>query len=132
MENFWKAADDPEGSIDKLAEIVNYINNDKSGAIDMADDIQTNADAIDVIEGNDAGKSMRQVATAVVEGLDATVTKTAGNDGLALEVVQENGVLKSVTGSIAANTYDAHGAAALVQGNTTKTVKDIEDAAATA
>lgn len=94
--------------------------------------IKTNADAIDVIEGNDAGKSMRQVATAVVEGLGATVTKTAGNDGLALEVVQENGVLKSVSGSIAANTYDAHGAAAAVQGNTTKTVKDIEDAAATA
>lgn len=94
--------------------------------------IKTNADAIDVIEGNDAGKSMREVATAVVGGLGATVNQVAGNDGLALEVVQENGVLKSVSGSIAANTYDAHGAAAAVQGNTTKTVKDIEDAAATA
>lgn len=98
----------------------------------LDNEIKANTDAIDVIEGNDAGKSMREVATAVVGGLGATVNQAAGNDGLALEVVQENGVLKSVSGSIAANTYDAHGAAAAVQGDTAKTVKDIEDAAATA
>lgn len=77
--------------------------------------IKTNADAIGVIEGTDKGQSMRQVATSVVEALDTTVSHAAGNDGLALEIVQENGLLKSVTGSIAANTYDAHGAAAAVK-----------------
>ena len=97
--------------------------------------IKTNADAIDVIEGNDAGKSMRQVATAVVETLDTTVSHAVGNDGLALEIVQENGLLKTVTGSIKANTYDAYGAAAAVQGSTTHTVADayaLADAAQTA
>lgn len=84
--------------------------------------IKTNADAIDVIEGNDAGKSMREVATSVVEGLDITVSHTAGADGLALEIVEENGLLKSVSGSIAENTYDAYGSAAAVRGETTETV----------
>lgn len=43
MENFWKAADDPVGTIDKLAEIVDYIAKDESGAVDMAADIEQNA-----------------------------------------------------------------------------------------
>lgn len=46
METFWKAADDPEGTIDKLAEIVAYIENDKSGALDMAEAIANNTEAI--------------------------------------------------------------------------------------
>ena len=60
METFWAAADDPEGTIDKLAEIVNYINSDKDGALDMAADIQANTEAINAIyapasgEGDDA------------------------------------------------------------------------------
>lgn len=53
------------------------------------------------------------IADAISE-LDADVTQTAGADGLALEVVEVDGVLTSVSGSIAANTYDAYGAAAAV------------------
>ena len=49
METFWAAADDPEGTIDKLAEIVNYINSDKDGALNMAADIQANTEAINAI-----------------------------------------------------------------------------------
>ena len=49
METFWDAADDNE-IIDKLAEIVNYINADESGALDMAGDIQANTEAIDDIK----------------------------------------------------------------------------------
>lgn len=49
METFWAAADDPEGTIDKLAEIVSYIESDKSGALDMAADIQANTEAIEAI-----------------------------------------------------------------------------------
>ena len=55
MENFWKAADDPEGAIDKLAEIIAYIENDKSGAIDMAADIKANTDAISLINHETTG-----------------------------------------------------------------------------
>lgn len=46
MELFWEAADDPEGTIDKLAEIVKYIESDKSGALTMAENIQQNTESI--------------------------------------------------------------------------------------
>ena len=95
--------------------------------------IKTNADAIDVIEGNDAGKSMRAVAgevvSATVSGLGATVNHADAGDGLTLSVTQENGVITAVSGAIAADTYDAYGAAAAVQGDTTKTVKEAYDLA---
>ena len=51
METFWAAADDPEGTIDKLAEIVNYIAADKEGALDMAADIQKNTGDISALAG---------------------------------------------------------------------------------
>lgn len=71
METFWAAADDPEETIDKLAEIVNYIESDKSGALDMAADIQANADAIAAIyavdgEGAKSGVLVDEIAR--VEG----------------------------------------------------------------
>lgn len=49
--------------------------------------------------------------TAAIDGLDSTKNQAAGADGLALEVVQENGVITSISGSIAEGTYDASGAA---------------------
>ena len=55
MEKFWEAADDPEGTIDKLAEIVAYIADDKTGALDMAADIKENADAIAAINDDKTG-----------------------------------------------------------------------------
>ena len=55
METFWSAADDPEGTIDKLAEIVAYIEADKTGALDMAADIKANTDAIAAINNSETG-----------------------------------------------------------------------------
>ena len=53
-----------------------------------------------------------QVAiTDAINGLDSTKSQAAGADGLALEVVQENGVITGISGSITAGTYDAAGAA---------------------
>ena len=57
------------------------------------------------------GGSVSDVITEAINGLDSTKTQAAGADGLALEVVQENGVITSISGSIAAETYDAYGAA---------------------
>ena len=76
METFWAAADDPEGTIDKLAEIVNYINSDKDGALDMAADIQANTEAINAIyvpasgEGDEAVPASGVLVTEItrVEG----------------------------------------------------------------
>lgn len=58
------------------------------------------------------GGSVEEQINAKVATLDATVSQTAGTDGLALQVTEVDGKLTGVTGSIAANTYDAHGAAA--------------------
>lgn len=72
METFWEAADDPEGTIDKLAEIVNYIAADKSGALDMAADIKENADAIAALT-----KSLETEITRVEGKADANTTAIA-------------------------------------------------------
>lgn len=55
------------------------------------------------------------IATEIAK-LDATVTQSAGADGLALSVTEVDGKLTGVTGSIAPNTYDAYGAAATAKG----------------
>lgn len=87
-------------------------------------EIKANAEAIKKINGNDTGSSMREVANSIVSSLGATVEHANAGDGLTLSVTQANGVITAVSGAIAANTYDAHGAAKAVQGETTKTVKE--------
>lgn len=62
----------------------------------------------------DAG-GIQSAITAAIDGLDSTKSQTAGADGLALKVVQENGVITSISGSIAEGTYDASGAAKAVE-----------------
>ena len=57
------------------------------------------------------GGSVADAITGAINALDATKTQAAGADGLALEIVQENGAITSISGSIAANTYDAYGSA---------------------
>ena len=59
--------------------------------------------------------SIQSAITAAIDGLDSTKNQAAGADGLALEVVQENGVITSISGSIAKGTYDASGAAKAVK-----------------
>lgn len=61
--------------------------------------------------GEEGEGSVSDKITDAINTLDSTKTQTAGADGLALEVVQENGVIKSISGSIAAETYDAYGSA---------------------
>ena len=72
------------------------------------------------------GGSVADAITGAINGLDSTKSQAAGADGLALEVVQENGVITSISGSIAANTYDAYGSASAVEGklNSYKTTND--------
>lgn len=82
----------------------------------------------DLEEAMGEGGGVSQQIQAAVEALDSDASQEAGADGLALSVVLADGKVTSISGSIAANTYDAYGAASDVQGETEKTVKDIEDA----
>lgn len=82
------------------------------------------------------GGSVADAITNAINGLDSTKSQVAGADGLALEVVQENGIIKSISGSIAAETYDSYGSASAVEGklNAYKTTNDkaVQDAQAAA
>jgi hypothetical protein len=63
------------------------------------------------------GGSVETQITTAIEGLDATVSQEAGDDGVSATVVETDGKLTSVSVSIAANTYDSYGAADAVQDN---------------
>ena len=58
-----------------------------------------------------ASGGIQEAINTAMSSLTGTKNQVAGADGLALEVVQENGLIKSISGSIAAGTYDAAGAA---------------------
>lgn len=66
-------------------------------------------DTVDGLTGASGG--IQGAINTAIQGLNSTKSQAAGADGLALEVVQENGLIKSISGSIAAGTYDAAGAA---------------------
>ena len=66
----------------------------------------------------DAAQTADEVSTAItnaINDLDSTASQTAGADGLALSVTQVDGKVTAISGSIAANTYDAYGAATTVK-----------------
>ena len=93
--------------------------------------VNANKASLDTLNGGAevVGSVANSVKTAI-EGLDSEKAQEAGADGLALSIRLEDGKVTELTGSIAANTYDAHGAAKAVQGETTATVKEVEDAVA--
>lgn len=131
MENFWKAADDPVGTIDKLSEIVDYISRDEQGALDMAADIEANTKAIEA-EVTRAGKAEADLQDAIdalygdaVVGTDTLGTvkdlaeeaKQAASDNLNTAkgyTDQEVGKVLGAEGDAATvkTVYGAHAAAA--------------------
>lgn len=123
---------DISGKADVATTLTGYGITDAYTKTETDSAITTKVDALNAEKsGSDAGVTVTvkevkglidTVSVDVAEGafvsdLDATVSQAAGNDGLALEVVEEDGKLKTVTGSIAANTYDAHGAASTAETN---------------
>lgn len=115
----------------------------ENGALDLSaidtrldtaeSNISKNAAAIATLNAAaDQTGSVLNTVNTKIQDLNANVSQEAGSDGLALNVVEANGVITSVSGSIKAHTYDAYGSAAAVQGQTSKTVKDVEDAASAA
>lgn len=66
-------------------------------------------DTVAGLTGDSGG--IQGAINTTITSLNSTKSQVAGADGLALEVVQENGIIKSISGSIAEGTYDAAGAA---------------------
>ena len=59
---------------------------------------------------------------AAIQALDSTASQSAGADGLALSITIVDGEVTSISGSIAANTYDSYGSASTAQTNAINTV----------
>ena len=117
-----------EGEKETLTERLASIKNGASADVTALEEkVNTNKAAIDVLNGDvkTAGSVDKKINDKVVS-LVSTVSQDAAeaNGQLALTVVQENGTLKSVSGSIKAGTYDAAGAAAAVLGDDADTVED--------
>lgn len=149
VDTFFADADLTAQAKDTLKEIQEYINSDVEAAASMTASIKKNSDAISALDTKvgaipeDANaatvidyvdkkveaektRSDNAIKTAV-EALDANLSQEAGADGLALHLTEVDGKITAISGSIAENTYDAHGAAKAVQGATTKTVKELEE-----
>lgn len=74
------------------------------------------------------GGSVSDAITSAIENLDATVstvTEDTPAPEVAITITETDGKLTGVTASIKANTYEAYGAAAAVQGVTTETVASV-------
>lgn len=116
--------DEKETLTERLASIKNGASADVTA---LEEKVNTNKAAIDVLNGTveTAGSVDKKINDKVV-GLVSTVSQDAAeaNGQLTLTVVQENGTLKSVSGSIKAGTYDAAGAAAAVLGESTNTAEN--------
>lgn len=74
-------------------------------------------------EGEQGG--ITDMIVAAIGALDAEHTQAAGADGLALHIKQVDGIITEFSGSIAANTYDAHGAAAAAEAAAKKHADDL-------
>lgn len=87
-------------------------------SIDNADAVPALTDRVSDLESKiTAVDSIDTTIQTKLNTLDSTRTQTAGTDGLALSITQENGVITKISGSIAADTYDAHGAASTAETN---------------
>ena len=93
----------------------------------LAQRVNANAAAIETLNGGvEVANSVDKKINDKVVSLVSTVSQDAAkaNGQLALTIVQENGTLKSVSGSIKAGTYDVAGAAATVLGKDTDTAEN--------
>jgi hypothetical protein len=78
----------------------------------------------------EGGSVDSKIANAIAD-LDAEKSQAAGADGLALSITEVDGKITAISGSIAAETYDAYGAAAAAQSAAEKTASDALAAART-
>lgn len=116
----------------KLNEFLDSLNASNAGKADkVANATEGNFAGLDA-NGNltDSGKNYTSIkgeidaaeqnakayTDGLIAGLDAEKSQAAGADGLALSITEVDGKITAISGSIAANTYDAHGAAAAVLG----------------
>lgn len=90
----------------KINPLVATVGNTESGLV---------KDVADLKAAVGEGGSIADVIANTIASLDSSASQTAGADGLALSVTQVDGKITAISGSIAAETYDAYGSAAAAQ-----------------
>lgn len=131
---------DLSGINSRLGALEADLNTEKTGLKARMGAAEERLDAIDGENGRlakletavGADGAVADMITDAIVALDTTMTQAAGDDGLALKIVQKDGVITEFSGSIAAGTYDAYGAAKAVRGgddNYKETVKSAYDRA---
>ena len=102
VEDFFKAVETPDEVVDTLAEIVKYIEDDKSGAAAMAASIKANSDAILAI--NDASTGILAKAKKYTDDSIAGLPfATAEKAGLVKSTDVDNGVAVATDGTMSVN-----------------------------
>ena len=81
-------------------------------------------DLADLIGGDGVNGGIQDKINAAIDALDSSKDQVAGADGLALHIKLENGLVTELTGSIAAETYDAYGSAAAAEAAAKKHADD--------
>ena len=118
-----KIADDAV-TADKVA-ITAHTEAQTAGADGLAISVTTTDGQVSAVSGSIAANTYDSYGSAsaaqtaaqgyadgLIGDLDATVSQTAGTDGLALSITETDGVITALSGSIAANTYEAYGTSA--------------------
>lgn len=95
-------------------EIIGGASTDYNTLLKLENKIKAEAERAENTEAGIITTAYEHISQSI-NALDAVKEQTAGADGLALSVTQEDGKITEVSGSIAPNTYDAHGAAATVK-----------------
>lgn len=123
-----------ETDIANVNNAVTLLNNNAGTAGSVLHTVKTKAadgdyDATkNYVEGT-IGHAIKTTTTNAVEGLDADESQTgaADNGWLNLQVVEENGKITSISGSITADKYDAYGSAAAEQTRAEGVEGDLDD-----
>lgn len=103
VENFFKAVETPDEVIDTLAEIVSYIESDKSGAATMAGNIQANTNAIAAIN-NETDGILAQAKKYTDDSIAGLPFATAEKAGLVKSSDEMNKVAVAADGTMEINT----------------------------
>lgn len=99
VEDFFKAVETPDEVVDTLAEIVSYIESDKTGAAAMAGSIKANTDAIAVINNETTGilAQAKKYTDDSIAGLPFATAEKAGlvksSDGMNKIKVEADGTM---------------------------------------
>lgn len=102
VEEFFAAVETPDEVINTLAEIVSYIESDKSGAAQMAANIKSNSDAILAINNESTG-ILAQAKKHTDDSIAALPFATAEKAGLVKSTTAMNGVAVAADGTMEVN-----------------------------